>query len=138
MTIESLVVRLHEKEEEARDLRNVALMSEALMNIEEMGLGNLLYSILNNRILIETNDYGKHLRALKMLRKETGQPMPLGMHWYSCGLMLFKWESDHFTLRFECDPEDIPPELMPTDGCTVKKETTTNVSYAIVCPVEGK
>jgi hypothetical protein len=137
MSIEKLVITLHEQEEATRALRNVVELSEALVNIEEWKLGHISYNIYDDCVLITTKTYPQTLRALKVLRQETGQPMKLGMHWYSCGVMLFKWVSDHFTVRFECPPDAIPPELMPSEGCEVEESIQTQKTYSIVCPVKG-
>lgn len=88
-----------------------------------------------NSVIISSYDYDKTKQIIKYMRRSTGHQFKF-KHSFYCDSMIFVWESGFFQIWFNCDPENVPAELMPSKDCTVEKQIRPEqVDYRIVCKV---
>lgn len=135
MQKERLIKRVRERR---RALGKVGRLVKSydFLDAIEVCSASIDFNLAEDGLLIRTKNYENMLRVLKLLRDSTGSPMPLGVAWYSCGQMLFSWKSENIELWLECDPNNVPEELLPSKDCEVKKmDDKVEECYAIVCPV---
>lgn len=93
----------------------------------------------NEQLLIRVrDDYDLLLTTLKTIRKGKKKELKIRTNWFSCGVMLWSWEIEQLDVWFECSPDAIPIELMPSDTCRVEEHIEEpKKTYSIVCDIKG-
>lgn len=99
---------------------------------------DIMFYEFNQAILISIeHDYQLLVSVLKAFRKDTGVELKQDNSWFSYGVMIFNWKNSLVEIRFRCNPENVPEELLPSTSCKVVKEIIPEeVSYSIVCNIE--
>ena len=74
------------------------------------------------------------MTVFKTLKKGISESLAYEHDFYSCGRMIFTWDMGFMKIWFECEPDLIPSELLPSDKCRIKEYTTeAEKRYTIVC-----
>lgn len=133
MSIKENIARAKEKIEnvstfyEGNEYLQSLVNSEDLYHMFSEWGGNILISIKEN--------YPLWVETLREVRKFSGKLGALS-NWYSTGKMLFKYENALIEVRFQCDPDKVPEELLPSKTCRVEKHTIPeSEEYSIICEI---
>lgn len=130
-----LIDQLTESKEQFKSLDNLIETSEYLRDFKNSRIG---FDGNIPKIILEVMyDYPEFVKIIKEVKK-ISKDLKFNHNFFSCGVMIFTWESDLIKLWFQCNPEEIPSELMPSSSCEVIKiERTIEESYQIVCDVSN-
>lgn len=130
-----IIEELRESKEQLEAIEKLLETSEFLRLFEGGRIG--FNGNIPKIILKISHDYLEFIKTIKEVKK-ISKNLRYNHNFYSCNVMIFTWEDDLIKLWFECYPDEIPSELMPSSDCkVVKTEKTVEENYTIVCEVNN-
>lgn len=133
--VDELIKSLREYRLNSAVLIDVLEENENLQQLINMPKVSSFVGVGQRQLIVRTYSYPQLLDMLKLANKILPGKMEFDMNWFSAPHMIFAWGQEWLKIWFDCEPEQIPPQLMPSETCKVEVEERIEKDYRLVCEV---